>query len=127
MLLGSRNSMTLSERLLWLDVDTGSEKFNMAATKSEIPVSQLVYKIAKKFERLPHFSGSGNSVVQSKRLHLTNGSKKFKMAAAKPEVPVFQLPCKIPKKFERLPHVFGVGKVNSAIKKARCRNLRRQI
>ena len=30
MFLGSGNSITLSERLLWLDVDTGSEKFKTA-------------------------------------------------------------------------------------------------
>ena len=71
---GSGNSMTLSERCLWLDVDTGSEKFKMTAAKPEVPVSQLLYKI--------------------------------------------------PKKFERIPHVLGVGKVNCAIKKARCRNLK---
>ena len=49
--------MTLSERLLWLDFD--SEKFKMAAAKPEVPVSQLLYKIAKKFERLPHVFGVG--------------------------------------------------------------------
>ena len=31
MFFGSENSMTLSERFLWLDVDIGSEKFKMAA------------------------------------------------------------------------------------------------
>ena len=31
MFFGSENSMTLSEKLPWLDIDTGSEKFKMAA------------------------------------------------------------------------------------------------
>ena len=30
-----------------LDVETGSEKFKMAAAKPEVPVSQLLCKIAK--------------------------------------------------------------------------------
>ena len=46
--------MTLSGRL---HLETGSEKFKMAATKPEVPVSQLLYKIAKKFERLPYDFG----------------------------------------------------------------------
>ena len=37
MFLGLGDSMTLSERLLLLDVDTRSEKFKMAAAKPEVP------------------------------------------------------------------------------------------
>ena len=50
MYLGSGNFMSLSPSL---HLETGSEKFKMAAAKPEVPVSQLLYKIAKKFERLP--------------------------------------------------------------------------
>ena len=37
MFLGSGNSMTLSVRLPWLDVDTGSEKFKMVTAKPYLP------------------------------------------------------------------------------------------
>jgi hypothetical protein len=47
--MGSGNSMALS-RTLYLE--TGSPKFNMAAVKPEVPLSQLLYKIAKKFQPL---------------------------------------------------------------------------
>jgi hypothetical protein len=49
MFSGSGNSMAVLERL---HIDTGSQKFKMAAAKPEVPVSQLLYKIAKKFQRL---------------------------------------------------------------------------
>jgi hypothetical protein len=43
---GSRNSMAL---LIVLHLRTRSENNKMAATKPEVPVSQLIYKIDKKF------------------------------------------------------------------------------
>jgi hypothetical protein len=46
---GSGNSMALSERL---HLETGSPKFKMAAVKPEVPSSQLLHKIAKKFQLL---------------------------------------------------------------------------
>jgi hypothetical protein len=56
MLLGSGNSVMLSERL---HIETGSHIFKMVAAKLEVPVSQLLYKIAKKFQWLPHVFGVG--------------------------------------------------------------------
>jgi hypothetical protein len=60
-------------RFSWLDnseallvmhyFEIGSEKFKMAAAKLEVHVSQLRYKIAKKFIV---FSGSWNSIMPSK-------------------------------------------------------------
>jgi hypothetical protein len=81
-------------------------KFKMAAAKPEVPVSQLLYKIAKKFQRLTHVFGVGNSMALLVMLYLETGSEKFKMAAAKPEVPVSQLLYKIAKKFQRLSACF---------------------
>ena len=56
--------MTLSEKLLWLDVDTGNQKFKMAAAKPEVPISRLLYKIAKKFQRLPHVFGELSGAIR---------------------------------------------------------------
>jgi hypothetical protein len=47
--LGSENSIAMSGRL---HLETGSKIFKMAAAKPEVPVSRLLYKIAKKFQRL---------------------------------------------------------------------------
>jgi hypothetical protein len=49
MFWGSGNTMALSGRL---QPRTGYQKFKMAATKPEVPVYQLVCKIAKNFQRL---------------------------------------------------------------------------
>jgi hypothetical protein len=49
MFLGSGNSIALSERL---HLETGDPKFKMAAVKPEVPISQLLHKIAKKFQLL---------------------------------------------------------------------------
>lgn len=46
MFSGSDNSMALSERLFRLDVESGNEKFQMAAAKPNLPVTQLPYTIA---------------------------------------------------------------------------------
>jgi hypothetical protein len=37
---------------LMLHIETGSDKFKMAAVKPDVPLSRLRYKIAKKFQRL---------------------------------------------------------------------------
>jgi hypothetical protein len=50
MFLGSTNSMTLSGKI---DVETGSPSFKMAAANPDVCVSHLLYKIVKKFQRLP--------------------------------------------------------------------------
>jgi hypothetical protein len=90
-----------------LHLETGSQKFKMAAAKPEVPVSQLLYKIAKKFERLPpYFRGQGTQWPYPKGSILKPEVRKFKMAAAKPEVPISRLQYKIAKKFERLPICF---------------------
>jgi hypothetical protein len=49
MFLVSGNSTMLPERL---HIETGSQIFKMTAAKPEVPVFQLLYKIAKKFQRL---------------------------------------------------------------------------
>jgi hypothetical protein len=54
MFLGSGNSMALSGRL---HLATGSPKVRMAAVKPEVPLSQLLYKIAKKFNSYLHVFG----------------------------------------------------------------------
>jgi hypothetical protein len=46
----------LSQRL---HLETGSQKFKMAAAKPEVPVFQLLYKIATKFQRLTYVFGVG--------------------------------------------------------------------
>jgi hypothetical protein len=57
MFLGSQKSIMLSERL---HLETGSQKFKMAPVKPAVPVSQLLYMIAKKFQRLTLcFQGRG--------------------------------------------------------------------
>jgi hypothetical protein len=60
MFLGLANTVAL---LVMLYLETGTEKFKMVAPKPEVPISQLQYKIAKKFIL---FSGSGNSMTPSK-------------------------------------------------------------
>ena len=61
----------------------------MAASKPELPVSQLLWKVAKKFQRLPHVFVVGElSGVLSGRFDVETGSEKFKMTAAKPDVPI---------------------------------------
>jgi hypothetical protein len=57
---GLENTVAL---LVLLYFGTGSEKFKITATKSEVHVSQLQYKIAK---NLILFSGPGNSMTTSK-------------------------------------------------------------
>jgi hypothetical protein len=49
MFSGPGNSVAL---LVMLYFENGSEKFNMADAKPDVPVSQLLYNIAKKFQRL---------------------------------------------------------------------------
>ena len=51
---GSRNSMDLFRKTPYV---TGSQKFKMAAVKTEMLISQLLDKIATKFQRLPHIVG----------------------------------------------------------------------
>jgi hypothetical protein len=76
MFLRSANSIMPSGRL---HLETGSNKFKIAAAKPDVPLSQLLYKVAKKFH--PVFSGSENSMMLWRRIHLETGSQKFKMAA----------------------------------------------
>jgi hypothetical protein len=42
-----------------LHLETGSQKFKMAAAKPAVSVSLLIYKIAEKFQRPPHILGVG--------------------------------------------------------------------
>jgi hypothetical protein len=83
-----------------LHLETGSEKFNMAAAKTGSTFISASIQDSKEIPiAICMFLGSENSKRLSKRLHIGTGSEKFKMAPAKPEVPVFQLLYKIAKKF----------------------------
>jgi hypothetical protein len=90
--------------------------------KPDVPVSQLVDKIAKKFQRYLHVFGFEEVNGAIGRLHLETGSQKLKTAAAKPGVPVSLLLYKIAKEFQDKPYVFGVEELNGAIGKDRRRN-----
>jgi hypothetical protein len=52
MFSGSENLMAPSKRLLRPYFETGNDKFKMALPKPDLPVSQLLFKIAKKFQLL---------------------------------------------------------------------------
>jgi hypothetical protein len=98
------------EGLLRPSVDAGNDKFKTAAAKPDVPVSKLLYKIAKGFQRLnPCFRGRGTQWRYRGRIDVVIGSEKFKMAAAIPDipdVPVSQLIYKIAKKFQLLSACF---------------------
>jgi hypothetical protein len=110
---GSKNSMAILRKL---HLKSESQKFKMSAANLEVPVSKLLYKIAKKFQRLPAcFWGRENSVALLVMLFHETGSEKFKMAAANQEVPVTQLLYKIAKKFRQLSACFRVEEVSGAV------------
>jgi hypothetical protein len=88
MFLGSENLMALSERLFF---ETRSQKFKMVAVKLEVPLSQLLHKIVKKFQLLSAYLWDRRHLELSERLHIETGSQIFKMAAAQPEVPLSRL------------------------------------
>jgi hypothetical protein len=50
MFSGSGNTTAISRRL---HLETGSQQFKMESVKPEAPISQLLYKIAEKFQRSP--------------------------------------------------------------------------
>ena len=52
----------------------GSKKFKMAAVKTEMLISQLLDKIATKFQRLPTLSVSNSSAAVLPILHDVTGS-----------------------------------------------------
>jgi hypothetical protein len=68
--------MALSERL---HLETGGPKFKMAAVKPEEPLSQLLHKIAKKFQPLymhvPGVRELNNAVGISEKLHFDSSQK----------------------------------------------------
>jgi hypothetical protein len=98
--LGSGKSIVLSQRLC---LETGSQKFKMAAAKTGSTCISASIQDSKEILTVNcMFLGSGNL----KLLHIGTGSQKFKMAPAKPEVHVFQLLCKIAKKFQWLSAYF---------------------
>ncbi len=73
-----------------LDV-TGSRKAKMAVAKPEVLISQLVFQIATRFQRLPQIFG-----VQQLEEAIANAARcsrksESKMAVAKPEVLIAQL------------------------------------
>ena len=109
---GSRNSAELLGILL--DV-TGSRILKMAATKSEVLISQPLDKIATPFQRLtPHFPGSTNLEALLRIPPDATGSRILKMAATKPEVLISQPLDKIATPFQRLTPIFVFQKVNGA-------------
>ncbi len=73
---------------------TESCKFNMAAFKPELLISQLPDKIAAKFQQLHAliFSGTASPTAFRSLLRDVTGSRDSKMAASKPEVSVTPLP-----------------------------------
>jgi hypothetical protein len=119
MFLGSENSKLLSERL---NIETGNQKFKMAAAKPELPVSKLLCKIAKKFERLSAcFWGRAS---QWRYLEDSNSKPEVRnsIGGTKPEVPVSKLLYKIAKKFHRLSAYFRIGELSGAFFNATSRN-----
>jgi hypothetical protein len=100
MFLVSGNSMAISRRL---HLETGSQKFKMAAAKTGCTCISASIQDSKEIPTaICMFLGSGNSKLLSERLNIATGSPKFKMAPAKSEVPVFQRLYKITKKIQRL-------------------------
>jgi hypothetical protein len=104
MFSGFENSMALLGRLY---LETGSQIFKMALAKPEVPVSQLLYKIAKKFQRLtPCFRGRATQWCYRKRSTSKSEVKNSRWRLPKPDVPLSQLLHKIAKKFQRLTPCF---------------------
>jgi hypothetical protein len=88
-------------------LETGSEKFKMAAAKTGCTsISASVQDSKEILTAICMFFVSGNSKLLSKRLNIGTGSQKIKMAPAKPEVPVFQLLYKIAKILQKLTPCF---------------------
>jgi hypothetical protein len=77
---GSGNSMAIPERL---HLETGSQKFKMAATKLEVCISASIQDIKEIPTANCVILGSGNLMTLLVILYLETGSEKFKMAAAK--------------------------------------------
>jgi hypothetical protein len=99
-----------------LNLKSGSEKFKMAAAKSEVLVSQFPGKIAKKFQRLfACFWGKKNSVAPLAMLFLETGSEKFKMAAAKTGCTCISASIQDSKEIPQANPRFGVRKLNGDI------------
>jgi hypothetical protein len=76
MFSGSRNSLALSGRL---DVEIGREKFKIAATKPDVPVSQFPYKTANKFHIFLMMSEKMERFLAYSEHVLRRSTPKFKM------------------------------------------------
>jgi hypothetical protein len=70
--------------------------------KPDVPVSKLLYKIAKKFQRLPHVLGVEELNGDIGKAPSRNQKSEIQDGGAKPDVPISQLPGKIAVKFQLL-------------------------
>ena len=103
---GSRKSMVILRILL---DETGSGNFKMAAAEPHVPITQVLDKVATKFQRVTHIfvvrqlNGTKPDIAQCKRKTLIqNGDRQ---TGSKPEVLISQLLDKIATPFQRLhPH-----------------------
>jgi hypothetical protein len=89
-----------------LHTGTGSQKFKMAATKPEVPVSQLLCKVTKKFQRLTACFQGRETQWRFEKAPYRNWKSEIQYEGAKPHVPISQLLCKIARKFQLLAECF---------------------
>src|SRR5208282_5842797 len=100
----SRKSMVL---LRILPDETGSGNFKMAAAEPQVPITQVLDKVAAKFQIVTYIfvvrqlNGTKPDIARCKRKKLIqNGDRQ---TGSKPEVPISQLLYKIATPFQRLP------------------------
>jgi hypothetical protein len=113
MFSGLEYSMAILRKL---NLKSGSENLKMAAAKPEVPVTQLLCKIAKKFQRLfAYFWGRESQWHYWLCSFLESEVRNSRWRLLKPDVPVTQLLCKIAKKFQRIAPCFQRRKLNGDI------------
>jgi len=108
--------------------ETGSGNFKMAAAEPHVPITQVLDKVATKFQRVTHIfvvrqlNGTKPDIAQCKRKTLIqNGDRQ---TGSKPEVLISQLLDKIATPIQRLPHIFVVQQLNGTIADtARCNRM----
>jgi hypothetical protein len=102
-----------------IDVETGSQKFMMAAAKTGCTCISASMQRSKEIPMaICRFLGLETTVALLVMLYLETGSEKFKMAAVTAEVPISQLQYKIPKKFI----LFSGSQTHRRHQKAQCQS-----
>src|SRR5208282_2374944 len=98
---------------------TGSGNFKMVAAEPQVPITQVLDKVATKFQRVTHIF----VVRQCKRTKpdtvrcycmsvIQDGGHQ---TGSKPEVLISQLLDKIAMPFQRLPHIFAISELDGTI------------